>query len=71
MGSDQEMEQRQKLGAESMFLCFQIIGWQFITWNSVPAFWKGFEETCIAFGGSSFVFHKRHLGFLYLFLRLG
>lgn len=39
--------------------------------HSILAFLNGFLESYIVFGGSSFVFHKMHLGLRYLFLRLG
>lgn len=45
MGSDQEMEQRQKLGVESMFLCFQIIGWLFVTCTVFLHFEKDFKRS--------------------------
>lgn len=44
MGSDQDMEQKQKLGVVSMFLCFQIIDWLLITRIVFLHFEKDFKR---------------------------
>lgn len=71
MGSGKAVFQKQKLGAEPVFICFHTaIVWLFISCRVFLHFEMD-SKIRVGFEGNSFVIHKMHFALLCLFLRLG